>query len=93
MMKRPSAILPVLLSLAALTVVLGHMALVGVGREADEGTAAHLFQLFMAAQIPVMMFFAIKWLPRAPWQTFIVLALQLGFALSPLTALFFLEHA
>ncbi len=93
MMKRPSAFLPLLMSLAALTVVLGHIALMGVGREADEGTAAHLFQLLMAAQIPLMIFFALKWLPRDPKQTFVVLALQLGAALAPIAAVSFMEHS
>jgi hypothetical protein len=39
-----------------------------VVHEADEGTLAHLWQL-LAGQIPVLAFFAIKWLPRAPTQT------------------------
>ena len=30
----------------------------------DEGTIAHLWQLLMAGQLPVLAFFAIKWLPR-----------------------------
>ena len=41
MIKRPSAILPVVMSVAALAVVLGHIIMFGDAREADEGTAAH----------------------------------------------------
>jgi hypothetical protein len=33
--------------------VLGHAAMFGVVHEADEGTAAHVFQLLMAAQVPL----------------------------------------
>jgi hypothetical protein len=81
-MKQPSALLPILMSLLALAVVLGHIALFGVVREADEGTAAHLWQLLMGGQIPVIAYFALKWLPRAPGQTLGVLALQVGAALA-----------
>ena len=81
-MKQPSAWLPVAMSLVALALVLGHVAMYGAAREADEGTAAHLFQLLMAAQGPIVAYFALKWLPRAPGQTLAVLALQTGAALA-----------
>jgi hypothetical protein len=74
--KRPSALIPLAMSLAALSLVLGHIAFFGVAREADEGAAAHLWQLLMAGQIPVIAFFAIRWLPRAPRPALLVLALQ-----------------
>jgi len=56
--------------------------LVGPARQADEGTAAHLWQLLMAGQLPAVAVFAIKWLPRSPRQALLVLALQLGAALA-----------
>ena len=90
MMKQPSAFLPLTMSLVALAVVLGHFAMFGIVHEADEGTPAHIFQLLMAAQIPVVAFFAIKWLPRAPRQALNVLALQAGAALAAFAAVFFL---
>jgi len=64
------------MSFAALALVLRHIAMVGLARQADEGTEAHLWQLLMAGQIPVIAFFAIKWLPRSPLQTLLVLVLQ-----------------
>jgi hypothetical protein len=64
------------MSLAALSLVVGHIALYGSAREPDEGLAAHLWQLLMAGQIPVIAFFAIKWLPRTPAQALLVLVLQ-----------------
>jgi hypothetical protein len=63
-LRRPSAVIPLAMSLAALSLVLGHVAVSGVAREADEGTAAHLWQLLMAGQIPVIAYSAVTWLPR-----------------------------
>jgi hypothetical protein len=90
-MKQPSAFLPVAMSLAALATVLGHVAMFGVVREVDEGTAAHIWQLLMIAQVPVVAFFAIKWLPRIPRQALQVLALQAGAGLAALAPVFFLH--
>jgi hypothetical protein len=90
-LKRPSAFLPLAMSLTALAVVLGHIAMYGVAREADEGAAAHIWQLLMAAQMPVLAFFAIKWLPRAPRPTLYVLSLQAGAVLASMAPVFFLN--
>jgi len=42
-LKRPSALIPLAMSIAALGLVLGHIALFGGARQADEGAAAHLW--------------------------------------------------
>jgi hypothetical protein len=89
--KQPSALVPLAMSCAALALVLGHIALVGVAREADEGTAARLWQLLMAGQVPVVAFFAITWLPRRPRQALLVLALQSGAAFAALAPVFLLN--
>lgn len=89
-MKQPSALFPLAMSLAALALVLVHAARYGIVHEVDEGTSAHLFQLLMVAQVPVVAYFAIKWLPRAPKQALLVLALQAGAALAAFAAVFFL---
>jgi hypothetical protein len=78
------------MSLAALVVVLGHVALYGAAREADEGTAAHLWQLLMAAQLPVIAWFAATWLPREPRRALVVLARQAAAALAALAPVFLL---
>ncbi len=88
MLKYPSAFLPVVMSLTALTLVVSHLAIYGVVREADEGTVAHLWQILMAAQLPVLAFFAIKWLPRAPRQTLYMLGLQAGAVLASMAPVF-----
>ena len=91
LMKKPSAFLPMAMSLIALATVMIHIALFGVGRQADEGAAAHIWQILMAAQIPIMAFFAIRWLPQTPRQALLVLTLQVGAALSALAPVFFLR--
>jgi uncharacterized membrane protein YoaK (UPF0700 family) len=78
------------MSLAALAIVLLHVIRYGVAREADEGTSAHLWQLLMAAQLPVIAVFAVKWLPQAPKQAVTILALQLAAALAALAPVFLL---
>jgi hypothetical protein len=79
------------MSLGALATVLAFVALHGTAPQADEGAAAHLWQLLMAAQFPIILFFAIKWVPRSPRQAIPLLALQLGAALAALAPVFFLR--
>jgi hypothetical protein len=70
------------MSLAALAVVVCHIAVSGIARQADEGAAAHLWQILMVGQIPVIALFALMWLPRAPRQALLVLALQAAAAIA-----------
>lgn len=88
-LKQPSAFLPLAMSLTALALVLGNIAVFGAAREADEGAAAHIWQLLMAAQAPVLLFFAIKWLPRAPRQAMYVLALQAAAVLAAMGPVYY----
>ena len=64
------------MSLGALAVVIGHIATLGVARQADEGVEAHLWQLLIEGQIPVIAFFAIRWLPSDPRGALRILGLQ-----------------
>jgi hypothetical protein len=91
LMTKPSAFLPVAMSFAALATVLVHIARFGAAREADEGTAAHIFQLLIGAQVPIVAFFAIKWLPQARRQALVVLALQAVAGLAALAPVYFLN--
>jgi DNA-binding CsgD family transcriptional regulator len=91
LMKNPSAFLPPAMSLAALATVLIHLAIFGVARQPDEGAAAHIWQILMAGQIPIMAFFMFKWLPRTPINALAVLALQGGAALAALAPVFLLK--
>src|SRR2546421_7708601 len=85
-----SAFIPIAMSIAALGTVLYHIAMYGIAREPDEGAAAHIWQLLMAGQLPVVAFYAVKWLPQAPRTALQVLAVQLGAALSALAPVYLL---
>lgn len=87
-LKHPSAFLPVAMSLAALALVLGYIAMFGVVREPDEGAIAHVWQLLMAAQIPVIAFFAVTRLPGAPRPALQVLTLQAAAAIAALAPVY-----
>ncbi len=89
--KQPSALLPVAMSTTALVVVLYNLAMFGIVHDADEGTAAHLFQLLMAGQTPFIAYFALKWLRRTPRQAMYVLTLQAVAALAALAPVFFFK--
>jgi hypothetical protein len=88
--RQPSAIIPIAMSLAALATVVYHIARFGIAPQPDEGAAAHMWQLLMAGQIPVVVFYAIKWLPRVPGTALPVLALQVVAALSALAPVYYL---
>lgn len=90
-LRRPSAFLPVAMSGGALTVVLLFLASHGPAPQPDEGAAAHIWQLLMAGQIPIALFFAIKWVPRYPRQAIPVLVLQVVAALAAMAPVFLLH--
>ncbi len=90
LIRKPSAVIALALAVFCLALVLGHAAIYGIVHEADEGTAAHLFQIAMVAQVPFLAFFAIKWLPRYPKQALLVLALQAGVVLAAFAGVYFL---
>ncbi|HEV2595243.1 MAG TPA: hypothetical protein VGU01_08610 [Sphingomicrobium sp.] len=62
--NRASFLVPLILSGAALAIVLGNIA-AGVRPQPDENTSAHLWQLLMAAQVPVIFAF----IATADWRT------------------------
>jgi hypothetical protein len=79
------------MSLGALGVVLIVLASHGPAPQADEGAAAHLWQLLMAGQVPVALFFAIKWLPERPRDAIPILVLQVVAALAAMAPVFLLH--
>jgi hypothetical protein len=89
LLKKPSAFLPAVMSLVSLTITLSYLASFGVVHEPDENTVAHLFQLLMGGQLPIIAFFAIKWLPRFPKPALEVLALQFAAGLAALAPVFY----
>jgi hypothetical protein len=87
--RKPSAFLPIAMSLAALAVVV--IALHGTARQGDEGAAAHLWQLLIAAQVPIIGWFSMRWLPQSLKYGFAVLALQGIAALGALAPVYLLR--
>jgi hypothetical protein len=74
--RQPSAVLPVVMSLAALTIVLIHLLRFGAAPQADEGASAHLWQLLMAGQVPIVGFYALTHLTQTPKTAVAVLTVQ-----------------
>jgi hypothetical protein len=88
-LKQKIAWLPVAMSLTALAVVLGHIAIYGAAREADEGATAHIFQLLMAGQLPLVAWCAVRWLRQSPRQALQVLAVQAAAGLAALAPVYY----
>jgi hypothetical protein len=86
--RQPSALVPIAMSVAAIATILIHIALFGTARQPDEGAAAHIWQLLMAGQLPVIAYYAIKWLPRAPGKALQVLEVQVFAALTSIFPIF-----
>ena len=89
-LKKPSAFLPVLMSAGALTCVVVFLALHGVTRQPDEGAAAHIWQLLMGGQVPIVLYFAMRWVPEAGRPAVVVLVLQIVAAVAAAAPVFLL---
>jgi hypothetical protein len=90
LLKKPSALLPLVMSVTAIALVLGHAVIFGVVHEVDEGTAAHIFQILLAAQLPIVAYFILKWLPKRTRESLLVLTLQAGAWLAAIVAVHWL---
>ena len=91
LLRRPSAFVPIMMSAVVMALIVVHLTRAGVVREADEGTEAHLFQILMPAQAPIIGFFAATWLRRQPRAAVAVLAIQIAAALAVIGVVFFLH--
>lgn len=90
LIKMPSAYIPLIMSLAALALVIGHALVYGVVHEVDEGAAAHIFQILMAFQVPIIGYFTLKWMPKRLKEAFMVLALEAVLWAAAFAAVYFL---
>jgi hypothetical protein len=77
LIRQPAAYGPIVMSTTALLILLIHIAKYGYGTEVDEGAAAHLWQLLMVGQIPVIFFFLVRRLRTQSLATIEVLGLQI----------------
>ena len=89
--KQPSAWIPLVMSLAALLMILGYAATSGIVHNQDEGAPARIFQFIMVAQLPIAAYFAFKWLPKRPAHALVVLVLQVLAWIIPIIAVVWLE--
>ncbi len=79
MLKKPSAWVPIAMSLTVLATMLIYIGISGPPvRQTDEGTGAHLFQIWLVMEVFMIGFFAIKWLPRDPKRAMQVLVFQIA---------------
>jgi hypothetical protein len=76
LMQQPTGYVPVVMSVGALAMIVWFVAVHGVVHQPDEGAQAHLWQVFVAGQVPLIAYFAFRWLPRASREAFVVLAIQ-----------------
>ena len=93
LLKQPSAWIPLVMSFAALTMIVIYVAINGFASSGngDEGAPARIFQLIMLAQLPIAGYFAIMWLPKRPKQSLIVLGLQAIAWIIPIATIIWLE--
>jgi hypothetical protein len=89
LIKRPIAWVPIVMSLAVLVMVVTTLGAAGVARQADEGTAAHIFQLWLVLEVVAVAAFAVEWLPRRPRAALFVLIVQLLCALAACAPVFY----
>ena len=91
LLRQPTGYLPVAMSIGAFAMIVWFVAAHGVVHQPDEGAQAHLWQLLVAGQVPLIGYFAFAWLPRARRSALVVLAMQAAalvlLALAPLWAL------
>ncbi|MXO61367.1 hypothetical protein GRI89_17635 [Altererythrobacter salegens] len=96
-----SAWIPLLMSGTALSLLLVYLATGphapymvvenGVPRP-DESATARLWQLLMVLQLPVMGWFAFRWLPRHPRRAVAILAMQALAIVVAAVPVYLLEH-
>ena len=81
-LARPSGFIPLLMSAAAVAVVVWHLAAFGAGPDMhagrqDEGAEAHIWQILMIGQMPIVLYFGIRRLRSDPAGTVSVLGFQI----------------
>jgi len=91
--KQPSAWIPLAMSFVALAMILVYVAINGFASSGngDEGAPARIFQLIMVAQLPIAGYFAVKWLPKQPKQSLMVLTVQAVAWIIPIVTIMYLE--
>lgn len=89
--RQPSAFIPMLLAVTALALLVVRLLTVGIAPRPDEGTTAHLWQLLMVCQVPLITWFALRWLRKAPGRALVIITVQLTLMLAALAPVFILH--
>lgn len=89
-MRWLGAILPPAMTLTVVAAGIVRAVQIGGFREADENSAAHLFQLFMPAEVVIIALFAATQLPRDRAWTLRVVAVQVTAAVALIAGVYFL---
>lgn len=94
MLKQPSAFAPLLMSAAALglmaTALTSYGLLDAAAPPHDERALARVWQLLIALQVPVIVYFAARWLPERPRDALTVLGLQFAAGVVAVVPVFYL---
>jgi hypothetical protein len=64
------------MSAVVLAMIAAQIARFGIAPQPDENAGAHLFQILMPLQIPIIAFFAFRWVRRDRTHALEILALQ-----------------
>jgi uncharacterized membrane protein SirB2 len=91
LLRDPAGWLPMLLSILALGLVVGFVALNGVVHQEDEGTPARIFQVLILVDAILIGVFALRRLPGSPRSAMAIVALQVLLAAIPLATVKLLE--
>ena len=81
-----------LMSGVVIAAIVWHLARFGLAHQTDEGTAAHLFQILMPLEVPIIGYFAARWLPVNPRWAARVLVAHMAFVVVIVGTVFFLDH-
>lgn len=93
----PSALAPMLLSVAALLFLAGFLLLASRGvvplhtADGDEGFAAHFWQLLIVIQFPIIGWFALRHFWHRPVQTLVILGVHAMLALASIIPILVME--
>lgn len=78
LIKKPSAWVPIALSLLAVVAMATAFVVSGPPvRQPDEGTGAHLFQIWLVLEVFMIAYFGVMWLPAKPRQALVILGMQI----------------
>lgn len=92
LLRTPSAWVPIVLSVAALALIVGFVARFGVVQSEDEGTAARTFQMLLLANAAAIAYFVIRWVPKDPKPAAAIAGLQVLLAVIPVVTIILLER-